>query len=142
MKEEEDDDEEEDDSSSSIASKCDNQPYRQHDDEERANHDDDDSYHNKARDTYYQSIDGTVVAASITAVSTPHHSYLEGGDDAKLYPLPVLPPFEKKIYDYTRKNSATQLLEETDMAIETLAVRDVVTPESPKLAIPKAGDEK
>ncbi|KAL0135068.1 hypothetical protein V8B55DRAFT_1571292 [Mucor lusitanicus] len=142
LKEEEDDDEEEDDSSSSIASKCDNQPYRQHDDEERANHDDDDSYHNKARDTYYQSIDGTVVAASITAVSTPHHSYLEGGDDAKLYPLPVLPPFEKKIYDYTRKNSATQLLEETDMAIETLAVRDVVTPESPKLAIPKAGDEK
>lgn len=135
----EDEDEEEDDSSSSIASKCDSQPYRRHDDEERPAQDDIESYHNKARDTYYQSIDGTVVA-SITAVSTSQHSYLEG-DDEKLCPLPRLPPFEKKTYSYLRKNSATQLLEEADLAIETLAIREMA-PESPKLAIPKADQEK
>lgn len=135
----EDEDEEEDDSSSSIASKCDSQSYRRHGDEERAAQDNIDSFHNKARDTYYQSIDGTVVA-SITAASTPHHSYLEG-DDGKLCPLPSLPPFEKKICDYTRKNSATQLLEENDTTIEALAVREIA-PESLKIANPRATDEK
>ncbi|GAN07266.1 hypothetical protein MAM1_0154c06762 [Mucor ambiguus] len=136
---EDEDEEEEDDNSSSINSKCDNQSYQRHDDEECANQDDIDLYHNKARDTYYQSIDGTVVA-SLTATSTPHHSYLEG-DDAKLYPLPNLPPFEKKTCDYTRKNSAAQLLEKTDMTVETLAVREMA-PELPKPAIPKAKDGK
>ncbi|KAL9555085.1 hypothetical protein MBANPS3_002508 [Mucor bainieri] len=129
-------DEEEDDSSSSIASKCDNQSSQKHIDQERASQDDFDSYHNKARDTYYRSIDGTVT--SLTAVSTPHHSYLEGYNGAEC-PLSSLPPFEKKIYDYTRKNSATQLLEETDMAIESLAVLEM-TPELPKSANSKVDD--
>lgn len=130
--------EEEDGSNSSIASKCDNRSYH-HGDEERATKDDINSYHNKARDTYYQSIDGTLVA-STTAASTPHHSYLEG-DDGKIHPVPSLPPFEKKIYDFTRKNSATKLLEDNDTTIEILVVRDK-SPESPKLAIPRAQDEK
>lgn len=135
LKEEEEEEEEEEDGSSiSIASKCDNRSYC-HGDEERATEDDINSYHNKARDTYYQSIDGTLVA-STTATSTPHHSYLEG-DDGKIHPVPSLPPFEKKIYDFTRKNSATKLLEDNDTTIETLVVRDK-SPEPPKLAIPRA----
>lgn len=73
--------------------------------------------HNKQRDTYYQSIDDTLVSSS-----TPHHSYVEG-DEEKMYAMPSLRPFEKKNHDFTSKNSTTKLPEENDTVIENMKVQ-------------------
>lgn len=98
------------------------------------------AFHNKQRDTYYQSIDGTLVP-SPSSITTPHHSFV-GGDEEKMYPMPSLISLEKKIHDFGRKNS-TKLLEDNDTAIESLEVKinDNIS-EFPKLAISKVKDEK
>jgi hypothetical protein len=76
-------------------------------------------FHNKQRDTYYQSVDGTLVP-SPSSITTPHHSFV--ADEEKMYSMPSLPPFEKKIYDFARKNS-TKLLEDNETIIESLQVQ-------------------
>lgn len=98
------------------------------------------AFHNRQRDTYYQSIDGTLVP-SPNSIATPHHSFVEEGE-GKIYPMPSLPPFEKKINDFARKNSA-KLSEDNDTIIESLQVQvNGNVPKFPKLAIFKVKGEK
>lgn len=63
--------------------------------------------HGKQRDTYYSSIDGTLVPSPRSPTA---HSFFE---NEMKYPLPSLPPFEKKIHvavmDSNQKQHVTDL---------------------------------